>query len=189
VTIAFGEDAGRRVLLVDGTVQSLAGPLVRFEKDGGYWAAMVPDRRPSRTLLLGLGVGTVARYLHARFGPLPLVGIDDDPSVVAAARQELADLDDLEIVAADAFEWVAAARPRERFDLICVDLYRGAQIQAQIVGRPFLRRLRELLAPRSDVVFNLFADRRTAARGHRIGRVFQITRTIPVGKNLVVWCR
>ena len=180
--VRFGEDEGRRVLLVDGTVQSAADVAAE-----GYWSAMVPDWRPLRALLLGLGVGTVARRLHARFGPLPIVGVDDDPAVIAVARRELADLPCLEIVEADAFRYVAMTA--ERFDLACVDLYRGAQLQARIVGRPFLRRLRELLAPRGHAAINLFADRRTMTRIHRLGQVFRVLRTVPVGKNVVVWCR
>lgn len=184
--VRFGEDEGRRVLLVDGSVQSVADP-TRPSFDDGYWSAMVPDQRPSRALLLGLGVGTVARLLRARFGPVRLVGVDDDPGIIAVARRELADIRTLEIVEADAFRYVAESD--ERFDLACVDLYRGAQLQAQIIGRPFLRQLRGLLEPRGVATFNLFADRRAESRVHRLGRVLRVTRQIRVGKNLVVWCR
>ena len=148
---------------------------------------MVPDCRPARALLLGLGGGTVARLLHARFGPLPVVGVDDDPDVVALARIELRDLEGLEIVQADAFGYVAHSG--ERFDLACIDLYRAAQLQAAIVGRPFLRSLRAMLAPRGQAAFNLFLDRRTDVRTRRIARVFRVLRTVQVGKNVVVWCR
>lgn len=185
--LRFGEDAGQRVLLVNGSVQSIAdrpGPAAGI---GGYWAAMIPDQRPARALLLGLGAGTVARLLHARFGPIPMVGIDDDAGVVAVARQDLADLDSLEIVQADGFRYVADAPGR--FDLACVDLYRGAQLQAQIIGRPFLRQLRASLEPRGLAAFNLFADRRLDTRVKRLGRVFRVLEQRPVGKNVVVWCR
>jgi len=148
---------------------------------------MVPDVRPRRALLLGLGAGTIARLLHARFGPVPIVGVDDDRSVLDIARDELADLPSLELVDDDAFAYVA--RAEERFDLACIDLYRGAQPQPRIVSRPFLRQLRALLAPRGQAAFNLFVDRRVETRVGRIGRVFRVLERIRVGKNLVVWCR
>jgi spermidine synthase len=148
---------------------------------------MVPDVRPRRALLLGLGAGTIARLLHARFGPVPIVGVDDDPSVLAIARHELADLPGLALVDDDAFAYVA--RTEECFDLACIDLYRGAQPQTQIVSRPFLRQLRARLAPRGRVAFNLFVDRRIDSRVRRIGRVFRVLEKIQIGKNLVVWCR
>jgi spermidine synthase len=148
---------------------------------------MVPSHRPSRALLLGLGAGTVARLLVARFGTVPIVGVDDDPSVIALAREELEDVPSLEIVQQDAFEYVATATAA--FDLACVDLYRGAEIQAGIIHRPFLRQLRSLLEPRGLAVFNLAQDRQTDTRVTRLGRVFRVLRTEQVGKNLVVWCR
>ncbi len=186
-SIRFGEDEGQRVLLVDGVVQSVAdGAAIRPAGDG-YWQAMVPPHRPERALLLGLGIGTVARLIQARFGSVPIVGVDDDPEVVALAERELADLNGLTIVQDDAFAFVQ--RTDERFDLACVDLYRGRQFDGGVVRRPFLRRLRALLAPRGLAAFNLFADRRTEVRVQRISRVFRVLRTIPASKNLVVWAR
>lgn len=185
--LRYGEDEGRRALLVDGTVQSVDPVGSRRSAEAGYWGAMVPSHRPSRALLLGLGGGTVARLLHTRFGTVSIVGVDDDPTVIELAGRELADLDGLEVVRRDAFDYVASSQ--ERFDLACVDLYRGAELEARIVGRPFLRQLRDLLFPRGLATFNLFVDRRTETRIRRIERYFRVLQTVPVGKNLVVWCR
>lgn len=179
--VRWGEDEDRPALLAHGAVQSVT------DGSHGYWAAMVPDARPGRTLLLGLGGGTVAHLLCARFGPLPIVAVDDDPHMIALAERTLGDLPSLQVVQADAFRYVAESD--ERFDLACVDLYRGAQVQGAIVGRPFLRGLRGMLAPKGQAAFNLFLDRRIAPRMHRIGRVFRILRTVRAGQNVVVWCR
>ena len=65
--VRLGEDDGRPVLLVNGAVQS-----VLADDPEGYWQRMVPDVKPRRALLLGLGAGTVARLLHERFGEVPL---------------------------------------------------------------------------------------------------------------------
>ena len=166
----------------DAAVQSLLS-----EPGEGYWSAMVPQHRPSRVLLLGLGAGTIARLICARFGPIPIVGVEDDSLVLAHAERELHQLTSLEIVHDDAFRYVATTT--ERFSVACVDLYRGAQFQGAVVGRPFLRRLKQLLAPRGTAVFNLFADRRAQTRVHRINKVLNVGRQIPIGRNLVVWCR
>jgi spermidine synthase len=174
-------------LLVDGVVQLIPAEFPITSPEAGYWAAMVPDQRPAHALLLGLGIGTVARLLEARFGSVRMTGVDDDPDVVALAELELADLAGLSIVRVDAFAFVQ--RCEDRFDLACVDLFRGGQMEPGVVRRPFLRRLRALLAPRGLAAFNLFLDRRTATRLHRIERVFRVLRTVPAGKNLVVWAR
>jgi spermidine synthase len=183
--VRLGEDAGRPVLLVDGTVQS-----VLEDDPSGYWSLMVPDVRPRRALLLGLGGGTVARLLHDRFGDVPIVGVDEDGDVVAFAREILRDLPGLEIVQGDAFEYVAETATRgDHFDYIAIDLYRGDSMPHGIVGKPFLRGLRTLLEPRGLAVFNLFYERRVEDRIRRIGRILTVGERRRAGKNLVLWCR
>jgi spermidine synthase len=170
---------------VDGTVQS-----VLADDPTGYWSRMVPDARPARALLLGLGAGTVVRLLHQRFGDVPTVGVENDLAVVDFARELLRDLPSLEIVHADAFAYAEEAAVRgERFDFAAVDLYSGDRLVHGVVGRPFLRALRTILEPRGLAVFNLFHERRVADRVRRIGRVFRILDRQVVGKNLVLRCR
>ena len=170
---------------MDGTVQS-----VLADDPFGYWHAMVPSVRPRRALLLGLGAGTVARLIHERFGPVPTIGVDDDPAVLAVAQRALADLPDFGIVQADAFEFVAAcAEGSERFDYAAVDLYRGARLAHGVVGRPFLKALKTVLQPRGVAAFNLFLERRAADRVRRIERVFPKLERRMVGKNVIVWVR
>jgi spermidine synthase len=179
------DDGGRAALAIDGVVQSVA------VGDGaaptGYWPAMLPDRAPRDALLLGLGGGTIAHLLIGAFGPLPIVGVDDDRAVVAVARAQFGlDLPNLEIVVADAFAY-AAACPR-RFDLICVDLFRDGQIPARVCGSAFLTRLRRLLRPGGLVTFNLARDRRAGDRLRQLARHFVVVRRTLVGFNLVVHC-
>lgn len=151
---------------------------------------MVPDIRPKRALLLGLGAGTVARLLHERFGDVSMVGVDEDSAVVDFARELLRDLTGLAIVHGDAFEYVnRAAGSGERFDYAAVDLYRGDQLAHGVVGRPFLRALRTLLEPRGLVAFNLFHERRVDDRVRRIGRALAVLERRVVGKNVVIWAR
>src|SRR3954468_806161 len=109
--VRLGEDDGRPVLLVDGTVQS-----VLADDPSGYWTLMVPDVRPRRALLLGLGAGTIARLLAERFGDVPTVGVDEDADVIGFAQEILRDLPSLEIVQTDGFAYVAGGVEQdERF--------------------------------------------------------------------------
>jgi spermidine synthase len=183
--VRLGEDDGRPVLLVNGAVQS-----VLADDPEGYWRLMVPDVRPRRALLLGLGAGSVARLLHERFGDLPIVGIDDDLAVIDFARELLADLPDLVIEQADAFEYVEQAESAgEHFDYVAVDLYRGDRMAHGVVGRPFLRSLRTLAEPRGLVIFNLFFERRVYDRIRRIEKVFRVVKRELAHRNLVLWCQ
>ena len=183
--VRVAEDEGQRALLVDGVVQSVAveGPTL----GPGYWPTMLPDARPRRALLLGLGAGTIAHLLVRRFGPLPMVGVEADAEVLALARAEFGlALPSLAVVEGDALAYVGACG--QRFDYVCVDLYRGAELERGALARPFLRALKKLLLPGGLAVFNLFRDRRTARRLHRLQQVFPWAEAQTVGKNVIVRC-
>ena len=185
--VRIGEDDGRAALLVDGTVQSISPE--DGASRGGYWAAMLPSDRPRRSLILGLGGGTLANLLLDRWGHgLRVLGVDDDPEVVETARRAgWLSAPDLEIVQADAFAYVQACL--ERFDFVAIDLYRGPHLVGQALNKPFLRRLRALLDPPGRLAVNLFRDALASRRIERIGRVFRVERELVVGDNVVVHAR
>jgi spermidine synthase len=174
-------------LVVEGVVQSVA---VRSEDIGrGYWTALLPPSMPTSALVLGLGGGTVAQLLRQRFGELPILGVDDDPEVLAVARQAfgLGQIPGLRVVVDDAFEFVANCS--ERFDYVCVDLFRAGQIPRQVTATPFLRQVRRLLLAGGWAVFNLARDGRARERLHRLKRIFVVEHEILTGLNVVVHCR
>ena len=185
--VRLGEDSGRSALLVNGIVQSISPE--DGLADGGYWAAMLPDIRPSRALILGLGGGTLARLLLARWGELPMVGVDDDEGILDMATQLgwLPRDAGLDVVCLDAFAYVNACD--ERFDFVAVDLFRGEQLERRAFGKPFLRRVRSLLQSRGRLAINLFGDRRTADRIARIAAIFEILEQRWVGGNVIVHAR
>lgn len=182
--VRLGVDRGRPAVLADGVVQSVAPSAAA----GGYWEAMLPDHRPRRALLLGVGGGTLAHLLVGRFGPLPIVGVDDDPRMLSLARAVFGPLPPgVDLVLADAFTFVA--RCAGRFDYVAVDLFHGGRPARGVTGQPFLRALREALMPGGHVVFNLFRDAHTARRLRRIARRLTVTRVEHVRDNVVVHAR
>ena len=181
--VELAEDDGRLALAIDGAVQSVA--VGGGAAPCGYWPAMLPDHTPRDALLLGLGGGTIAHLLTGTYGPLPILGVDDDPAVLALGRAHFGlDLPNLEILIADAFAF--AADCSRQFDLICVDLFRDGQIPARVGAPGFLRELRRLLRPGGTLTFNLARDRRATNRLAQIGRHFVVVKRILVGFNLVV---
>jgi spermidine synthase len=179
------DDSGRPALAIDGAVQSVA--VGDGAAPSGYWPAMLPDRAPREALLLGLGGGTLVHLLMGTYGALPIVGVDDDPAVVALGRMHFGlDLPNLEIAVADAFVYTAGCS--RRFDLICVDLYRDGEIPARVCSSPFLVALRRLLRPGGLATFNLARDRRAGNRLRQLARHFVVVRRVLVGFNLVVHC-
>jgi spermidine synthase len=185
--VSIGEDGGRAALLVDGVVQSISPE--DGLASGGYWAAMVPPLRPRRALILGMGGGTLARLLHARWGSsVAVVGVDDDVAIVETAlaagwlSESIAS-----VVIADAFAFVESCQ--DRFDYVAIDLFRGEQLARRAFTRPFLRRVRSLLQSPAMLVANMFADRRAAQRIGRIEAVFEVRDRVAVGGNLVIHAR
>lgn len=181
-----GDDGGRTALLVNGVVQSISPEdgLV----DGGYWGAMVPPDRPQRALILGLGGGTLARLLHARWGAFPICGVDDDPAVIKLARDiHWLPYEALDVVVGDAFAYVRTCQ--QRFDYVAVDLFRGEALDGRIFGKPFLRRLRAVLEPRGQLAINMFADVPSVSRVPRVAMFFELRERRYVGGNLVVHAR
>ncbi len=179
------DDEGRRALVVDGVIISVA--VDEGEPPTGYWAAMLPDGSPRSALLLGLGGGTLAHLLNRRYPEIQMVGVDADGEVIQFAREHFGlDLPNLEVVVGDAFEYVD--RCRRDFDFIAVDLFAGYDFQRGVLSKPFLRGLKRI-AGHGEIVFNLFKDRRTAQYLERIGRVLRVLRLDEAGKNVVVHCR
>jgi spermidine synthase len=179
-------EAGRKVMRVGGVIQSV-------HVDEGYepdvWDAMLPRERPERVLILGLGGGTMAHLLTARFGPMPIVGVERDPAVIYLARHEfgLDRLPHLRIVAEDAFPFVrVAGRAGEYFDTICVDLYTAGRMAHGVLDPVFLRDLARILAPGGAVTFNLWRSPYLPDQLRRIERVLRIGERIDVDDNLVV---
>jgi len=171
-------------VLADGVVQSVAPTAAA----GGYWEAMLPEHQPRRALLLGVGGGTLAHLLIGRFGPLTIVGVDDDPRMLSLARAVFGPLPPgVDLVLADAFTFVA--RCAGRFDYVAVDLFHGGRPARGVTGQPFLRALREALVPGGHAVFNLFRDAHTARRLRRIAQRFTVTRVEHVRDNVVVHAR
>jgi spermidine synthase len=185
--VRIGEDGGRAALLVDGVVQSIS-PEDSLH-DGGYWAAMVPsDERPHHALILGLGGGTLAGLLQARWGGVSIVGVDDDPTILATASGiGWLPSGGMDVVQGDAFEYVQTCHTR--FDYVAVDLFRGERLVSRAFGKPFLRQLRAVLQPRGQLAINLFRDFRWPERVNRIAALFEVRAQVPVGGNVVVHAR
>jgi spermidine synthase len=184
--ILVAEDGGRRALIVDGAVQSVAPE--DGHRGSGYWAAMIPNVKPRRALILGLGAGTVAHLLTRRFGPVPIVAVDDDPETVEVARNEFGlNLENLEIVIDDAFAFVECTS--KQFDLVLVDLYHGARPAGGMVSKPFLDGIRRLLGGRGQAVFNLYSAYLTEDRLARLRKAFRSVEIVPAGSNRIVFCK
>jgi spermidine synthase len=181
-------EAGRTVLRVGGVIQSV-------HVDEGYeadvWDAMLPRHHPEHVLILGLGGGTMAQLLTARFGPVPITGVEHDPAVVWLARHAfgLDRMPHVRIVLDDAFAFVERATDAtERYDTICVDLYTAGKMAHGVLDPTFMRHLAHILSPGGSIMFNLWRSPYLADQLRRIERVLAVRELVEVDDNLVIRC-
>jgi len=172
-------DNGRRVLLIDGVVQSVHPE----DAATGYWSRMLPEHAQGSALLLGFGGGTVARLLEQRFGPIAITGVDDSDEMLKAATDFGAPLTQLRLVKADAFSFIH--KDSACYGFIAVDLFRAHRLERRVLALHFLRVLAARLEPGGTVAFNLFQDAYLNDCIARLERVFEQLRLSKIGENAV----
>ncbi|HEX9067573.1 MAG TPA: methyltransferase domain-containing protein [Ktedonobacterales bacterium] len=174
---------GRKVLRVGGVIQSVH---VDDAHVPDVWDAMLPDIRPARALILGLGGGTMAQLLTRRYGDVPVIGVERDATVAALARDEfgLGAQPHVRIMVADALAWVRTERAT--YDCILVDLFTAGKMAHGVLGERFLRDVARLLAPEGTASFNLWRSAYLDDALRRLGRVFTIHERLDVDQNVIV---
>jgi spermidine synthase len=178
-------EAGRKVLRVDGVIQSVAVDDA-YERD--VWDAMLPECEPESALILGLGGGTIAALLTQRWGPVPITGVEVDPNVARLARYEfgLADLPHVRVEMADAFDYMR--RCAHRHDLICVDLYTAGKMAHGVLASTFLCDVARCLTCEGMAVFNFWRTSYIADQMRRLRRELLVKRVVEVDDNVLVHC-
>jgi predicted membrane-bound spermidine synthase len=150
----------RRVLLVP----TAAGPgaltmsMLDGSRTGYYWdlgeRAGVLRPKAKRVVMLGLGGGEMLRAARRTLPKADLLGIDIDPAMLRAAR------DEFRIGAfgargelADAFVWVKKARG---VDVLIVDLFNGDTMPEASLKVAFWRDCAAAVAPGGLVMVNVY---------------------------------
>jgi spermidine synthase len=185
--VLVADDGGRRVLCVDGVIQSVSPEDAAAW--GSYWAAMVPPFPPRHALVLGLGGATLPGLMVRRWGSgARIVGVDDDRELLALVRDAgWLDVPGLEAVCGDAFAFVRTCD--ERFDYIAVDLYRGGKAPARVLTRTFLSRLAALLDPPGWLCVNLYQPDAASRRVGALRGLFHVEHEVHSGENVVLHLR
>lgn len=125
-------------------------------------AFLLFNARPERVLMIGMGGGSLAKFIYHRLPRALADVIEIDPRVVAIARQQFfvpPDDDRLRVHIGNGAEWVAGAGPAA--DVIFVDGFDGDAQVEELSTRAFYEACRTRLAPRGMLVVNLWgSDRR-----------------------------
>lgn len=148
--ITVKELLGQPTLSVQGMIQS--GGLVK-----DVWAKVfrqIKKRELKTVLILGLGGGTVVHLIKDHWPEAKIIGIEIDPEIIKIGNKffGLDQVKGLEIIQADAFQWIK--QRRKPFDLVLIDLYLGRVFPPEIEKEDFLKGIKKLLSKNSLAVFN-----------------------------------
>jgi spermidine synthase len=165
-TVYVSEKFGVRSLHIGSdTVQSAMRIARPYDLELSYTRSMMAcllfHEALQDVLMVGLGGGSVAKYVRHHFPSARVRVLELNPQVVAVARQcFLVPPDDarFEVVVGDGAEYMA--REDVTADLIMVDGYDAESHVEALATREFYRHCRERLAPGGVLVVNLWGGDR-----------------------------
>lgn len=141
-------------ITVEGVSQS--GWLVKKVWDSALKKIKKKKGAVGEVLVLGLGGGSVARLVNKYWPNAEIIGVDIDPVMVELGKKYLGlgEVNNLKIVIEDAQSWVNGAWKKRLFDLILVDIYRGARIPEKFTTSGFIKRINGILKHGGIAAFN-----------------------------------
>lgn len=162
--VTISEEAGIRYLhfgteWVQGAMRIARPYALELEYQQQMMAPLLFLPQPARIVQLGLGAAALAKYCYRMLAPARICAVEISEEVVQTARRWFnlpPDDDRLEVVVADAFEFIADPRQRRRADWLQVDLYDAAARGPVYDDVPFYTACRRALAAPGVAVFNLF---------------------------------
>lgn len=130
--------------------------------------------QPARVLMVGLGGGSMLKYLHAYVPTADLTVVEINPAVIDMRHDFLLppDSERLRICCDDGARFMVA--PPADYDLILVDGFTGEGLPAALSSRSFYQHARQALTPGGVLVANLQADTDAMTRVQRtLHKAFQ----------------
>lgn len=190
ISVEVSEKDGIRSLhLGSETVQSsmsLADPTkLVLSYTRAMMAFLLFDASPQRILMIGLGGGSLAKFVYRHLPSVQITVVESQPRVIAAARQYFhVPPDDARfcVELAEGSQWVAA-HPRG-CEVLMVDGYDGHEQVAGLSSEGFYAHAREALTDGGMLVVNLWSsDTRFDAYVQRIERVFDAVACVPAERR------
>lgn len=173
----FDKSGALALALGSETLQSLMDPHAPERLLLEYTRAMMGALlwgEPQRVLHLGLGGGSMLRFLRHYFPQIQHTVVELYPDVIEAAHEHFfipRTADNLQIIQGDGLEFVQTGDAE--FDWILVDAFDAWQMVADMAREPFLHDCRQLLRSRGVLVLNFWrSDPHFAQRCRVVSHVF-----------------
>ncbi len=174
---SIGLDGGVKIIDVDMTrylylgsdavqsAMSLSDPVaLSLSYTRAMMSFLLFSEAPRTSLVLGLGGGSLVRFLRHHFPTCKIDAVEQRPDIVRLAKAyfQIRPGPELSIHVADAGEFLnhPNARASEGYDVIFVDTYDNAGLSDSVLGYAFFTHCRRLLSNRGTIVVNLWGSQR-----------------------------
>jgi spermidine synthase len=103
--------------------------------------------------IIGLGAGTAVREFTAGYGPIPIDGVEIDPTIVSLGRQYF-DMNEknLNVIVQDGRYYLQTTQ--KKYDVIAIDAYQQPYVPFQLTTKEFFQTVRDHLTPTGTTVIN-----------------------------------
>lgn len=127
-------------------------------------ASLLLDDEPERILVIGIGAGSLLRFLHRHFPNASIDGIDFSDTVIDLAQRffHLPGSPQLRIHCSDGFDFLAARADEFDYDLILVDAFDGLGMSDAIYCSDFFELCLHHLSVSGILSVNLWSGDRLA---------------------------
>ncbi|OGG11669.1 hypothetical protein A2Z00_00030 [Candidatus Gottesmanbacteria bacterium RBG_13_45_10] len=192
--IAVIERNARPVLLVNGIQQSGPYTTKLWKK---VLASMPPQSEKSiaTVLVFGVGGGTLFPMLKKRYPNASVTAVDIDAEIIQIAKKYfgLNNFFDVRLICHDARKFlIDAAKKKEAFDLIIIDLYIGNDVPQFVTLEPFLRSVGRIVAPKGFVIQNYYSfqdqEKNSQILLDRLQKIYQSVIRKQILRNVFYYC-
>jgi len=164
-------------VIQEGTIRRLYGGRTSFsamDTDRPYhhvmeytemmMMGMAYVENPTDVLMIGLGAGTVAKYLRKYYPDLNITVVEIDEDVVEYAREffDFNTDEHMNVVIQDGRRYLM--KSKESYDIIFLDAYYGDYIPFHLLTREFLMMVKDHLTPHGTVVSNTWSAQKLYER-------------------------
>jgi spermidine synthase len=150
-TLRFGDDGPSQSIVKVGDARHLELPYARVLP-----ACLAFTQNPRRILIVGLGGGTLPRFLHSHFPEMMIDVVELDPEVVALAKEYCGFEEDsrLRVTVNDGRDFIEASSGG--YDVIILDSFDTDSIPTHLTTRESGSVVRNALAPEGIAVANVW---------------------------------
>ncbi len=143
INISLNRYFGQPTLIVDGLIQS--GDIMSAVWRTGIKNLIPKTLVPKSVLLLGLGGGSNTNLVRKLYPNAAITAVDIDPLMIDIGRKYfgLNKIKNIEIIIADALDFVKKFDNDTHYDLVLVDCFEGKYIPKKLENLDFLETLKK----------------------------------------------